>query len=446
MLSIILYGRNDSYGYNLHKRAALSLNCMAELLTGGDDEILFVDYNTPDDHPSFPEAIRDTLTAAARQRLRIFRVRPAQHALFRGRTHLPTLEPHARNVALRRSNPANRWVLSTNTDMIFVPRGERSLTEIAASRTSGFYHLPRFELPETLWEELDRMDPAGAIAAVGRWGWDLHLNEIVYGFPSILYDAPGDFQLMARADLFRIHGFDERMMLGWHVDSNIARRLGLLHGAPGTLVDELFGYHCDHTRQVTLLHRPDRVENDIGRFVDDVTTAAVPEQADEWGFAETAIEEIRLPAGPSRYQQSLHAAIGEAMPELSSLGYLSANYDRVGYDSRHVIPFLVDALSSYRRDISLGWIGASPDLLRRFALAWRELGFVGPILVPGEAAPIARILRAGGLGRHQRAGRCPGGGFWPESVGRERRPVPGAVHPRAAGRRSGISPDGHGGT
>ena len=156
------------------------------------------------------------MTAAARQRLRIFRVRPAQHALFRGRTHLPTLEPHARNVALRRSNPANRWVLSTNTDMIFVPRGERSLTEIAASRTSGFYHLPRFELPETLWEELDRMDPPGVIAAVGRWGWDLHLNEIVYGFPSILYDAPGDFQLMARADLFRIHGFDERMMLGWH--------------------------------------------------------------------------------------------------------------------------------------------------------------------------------------------------------------------------------------
>ena len=77
MISIVLYGRNDSYGYNLHKRAALGLNCMAEILTDPDDEILFVDYNTPDDHPTFPEAIADTLTANAAARLRILRVRPA---------------------------------------------------------------------------------------------------------------------------------------------------------------------------------------------------------------------------------------------------------------------------------------------------------------------------------------------------------------------------------
>ena len=54
MISIVLYGRNDSYGYNLHKRAALGMNCMAELLTDADDEIIFVDYNTPDDFPTFP--------------------------------------------------------------------------------------------------------------------------------------------------------------------------------------------------------------------------------------------------------------------------------------------------------------------------------------------------------------------------------------------------------
>ena len=66
MISIILYGRNDGHGYNLHKRAAISLNCMAEVLRDDDDEIVFVDYNTPDDLPSFPEAIADTLTARAK--------------------------------------------------------------------------------------------------------------------------------------------------------------------------------------------------------------------------------------------------------------------------------------------------------------------------------------------------------------------------------------------
>ena len=128
LISVILYGRNDSYGYNLHKRAALSLNTMAELLDDADDEILFVDYNTPDDFPTFPEAIADTLTAKAHARLRILRVRPAQHARFRGATHLQALEPVARNVAVRRANPANKWVLSTNTDMIFVPYAAASLT------------------------------------------------------------------------------------------------------------------------------------------------------------------------------------------------------------------------------------------------------------------------------------------------------------------------------
>ena len=71
MFSVIIYGRNDQHGYNLHKRAAISFNALAEVMTDPDDEILFVDYNTPDDYPTFPEAIQDTLTETARARLRI---------------------------------------------------------------------------------------------------------------------------------------------------------------------------------------------------------------------------------------------------------------------------------------------------------------------------------------------------------------------------------------
>src|SRR5579863_3555714 len=145
MISIVLYGRNDNYGYNLHKRAALSLNCMAEVLTSPSDEILFVDYNTPDDFPTFPEAIQDTLTRRAKEILRIFRVRPRVHERFKSKTHLVAVEPIARNVAIRRSSEANRWILSTNTDMVFVPRKERSLSEIVRGLPSGFYHAPRIE-------------------------------------------------------------------------------------------------------------------------------------------------------------------------------------------------------------------------------------------------------------------------------------------------------------
>ncbi len=396
LISVILYGRNDSYGYNLHKRAALSLNNIAALLSDADDEILFVDYNTPDDFPTFPEAIADTLTKAARARLRVLRVRPAHHARFRGHTHLVALEPIARNVALRRANPANRWVLSTNTDMIFTPHDGASLTEIIRPLPAGYYHLPRFEIPETLWESLDRGDPVATIATVRTWGTDFHLNEIVAADNDFFaFDGPGDFQLALREDLHAMHGFDERMLLGWHVDANIARRLALIHGRTGALDDRLGGYHCDHTRQVTPAHKPGSVANDWRIFVDDVRDARAPGQPN-WGLADAAIEEIRLDSG-GRYATALRQAIGAPMQAPSHLLHGRASRDRIDYDARHVLPFLVDALVAYPRNLRLGWFGVRRDLLDRFAVAWAALGFSAPIMVAAGADWLGPDLPAGAI-------------------------------------------------
>ena len=178
MISVVVYGRNDAHGYNLHRRAALSLNCLAEILTDPDDEIVFVDYNTPDELPTLVKAFSDTLTDRCLELLRVLRVRPAVHAeRFAARTHLNVVEPVARNAAARRANPANRWLLSTNTDMVFVPLEGASLSEICRDLPDGFYGLPRFELPEWLWEELPRADPTTALDIVARLGPGLRLNE-----------------------------------------------------------------------------------------------------------------------------------------------------------------------------------------------------------------------------------------------------------------------------
>ena len=390
MISIVLYGRNDSYGYNLHKRAALSLNCMAEVLTHKDDEILFVDYNTPDDFPTFPEAIQDTLTDRAKRVLRVLRVRSRHHERFRNRTHLVALEPVARNVAVRRSNPANRWILSTNTDMIFVPRKRRgrtykSLSESVQSLEDGFYHLPRFEIPESLWEMFDRHAPASVIETVRAWGEAFHLNEVVLGPEMIRYDAPGDFQLMLRSDLFEMCGFDERMILGWHVDSNIAKRLFLRYGRVGDIFSEFFGYHCDHTRQVTPAHRPGAVANDIDKFVTSVTDPKLSFQAESWGMPEETIEEIRLKDFGSLYTFALQSAIGESMREPSELRFTPDAYDRIEYDPKHVLPFLSDIFVNYPRNTKLGWFGARRELLDLFCITWRTLGYSEPILLDEQA-------------------------------------------------------------
>ena len=382
MISIILYGRNDNYGYNLHKRAALSFNCMAEVLEQGDDEILFVDYNTPNDFPTFPEAIQDTLTEKARQRLRILRVRPHIHQRFSSKTRLLALEPISRNVAIRRSNPNNRWILSTNTDMIFVPQRAGSLDEIVANLPSGFYHAPRIEIPETLWEGLDRTKAREAIETVRDWGRSLHINEIVLGAPFILYDGPGDFQLMQRSDLFQIHGFHEGMLLGWHVDSNIAARLTLIHGRVGDLGDGVYGYHCDHTRQITPAHSHLRTENDWRTFVDGVERPDVPEQADSWGCASDNIEEIRFGKDSSSvYISALKEQVGGRLLVPPVVTYTGKSFNQTDYDPRHLLPFLADLFVCSERGTNVAWLGGRSETLRLFAGIWRRLGFTGKILV-----------------------------------------------------------------
>jgi hypothetical protein len=382
MISVLLYGRNDNYGYNLHKRAALSLNCMAEVLTDSTDELIFVDYNTPDDFPTFPEAIQDTLSTKARRLLRILRVRPRHHHKFSAETTLSALESIARNVALRRSRADNRWILSTNTDMIFVPRCGRSLSEVAEHLLDGYYHLPRFDVPESLWESLNRGDAQRAIAKIADWGWRFHLNEIVYASnPAVRYDGPGDFQLMLRADLFRIQGFDERMLLGWHVDSNVARRLYLQHGKVGDILDDYYGYHCDHTRQATPAHRPNGVQNSVATFVDAVVTPFLSDQESVWGLADEVIEEFQLETRSTVYLSALGTAISSNQIAPSIVHYSSSTYDQIDYSTPHVLPFLIDVLVSYPRSTKIGWFSARPDLLQSFIAAWTMIGGTLPILV-----------------------------------------------------------------
>jgi len=353
---------------------------MSEVLTEPDDELLFVDYNTPDDFPTFPEAIQDTLTAVAKERLRILRVRPSVHERFRSKSHLIALEPIARNVAVRHSNPRNRWVLSTNTDMIFVPHQGASLSKYVRDLPRGFYHLPRFEIPETLWETFDRQDAVGTIDMIREWSQIAHLNEIVLGNKFIRFDAPGDFQLMERDDLFRIHGFNESMLLGWHVDSNIAKRLHLIYGETRDLMNCVYGYHCDHTRQVTPMHRKDSKSNDLAVFVDNVVQAECPEQALTWGCAEDEIEEIRLSNTRNRvYLNAIKACLPNKMTVPTYSEYVNHSYNKVSYDEAHVLPFLADIFVNAPPGIRLGWIGCNPKLFGMFASIWPDINPGGEI-------------------------------------------------------------------
>jgi hypothetical protein len=391
MISVLLYGRNDTHGYNLHRRAALSLNCLAEVLTDPDDELIFVDYNTPDELPTFIEAISDTLTDRCLTRLRALRVPAVIHAeRFASRTHLPVAEPVARNVAARRGNPANRWLLSTNTDMIFVPLTDRSMSEVCRDLPDGFYGLPRFELPEWLWEGLPRSDALGALARIRRLGPMLSLDETASFHDWIRFDAPGDCQLMLREDFFSIDGFNEEMLLGWHVDANLSRRMVLHRGSIASLEEYFAGYHCNHDRTRTHYHGH-RVANNFHRFFYSIDDAELLAQRATWGLAGVTVQELRL--REDEVTDSA-AALVEVIPSRprSSADAIDTPFS-LTYDSGHVLPFIADTLLLAPRDFTVGYIGGNGVLERLLAATVDRLGFLKPLLAAklDDATAVDRI-------------------------------------------------------
>ena len=383
MISVIVYGRNDSYGYNLPKRAAISLNCIAQVLDDKDDEIIFVDCNTPNDIPTFPESIADTLTSRAKRLLRVLRLRPEQYERGRNGAKFKVLEPLCRNIAIRRSNPANRWILNTNTDMVFTPLEDgASLSHIVSQLPDGFYELPRFEMPESLWESTNRMDPQAIIGSFRHWGLRLHIDEIVTASREALFDGPGDFQLALRSQLFQIHGMNEQMVLGWHVDSNLCKRLWLLNGETRTILDRLHAFHCDHTRIQTVYHVAGKsTENSLADFSVNVATPFVPEQATSWGMSGEAIEEIRLDgAQMTRLRTSLERMLPGMERPITGLSSLNCFDVGLYYDNLHAFPYLADVLINFPSDQLIGYWGGNGQMLGMLAELRRLLGHSGQIL------------------------------------------------------------------
>ena len=362
MLSVVAYGRNDSSGYNAHRRVALSLNCIAEVLDGVGDEIVFVDYNTPDGLPTLPESLADTLTEHCRSRLRVLRVRSDVHAeRFEQDTPLQIVEPVARNVAVRRANPSNRWLLMTNTDMVFLPRTNRSLTGVCSGLADGFYVIPRFELPEWVWERLSRRDPERVLHELAELGPALRLDEVTTSHDWLRFDSAGDFQLVLRENFVAIDGFDESMVLGWHVDANLGKRMLLHRGSVESLDGEVAGYHCNHLRTASTYQRSP-VANDLERFVVSCDLASVPAQRETWGLADVDVEEIDLTGSAERrFATAVTTALGNPGTRPGSTNALNEKWS-LAYDSGHVLAHVADAIRVARQPPSVAYLGANPVL------------------------------------------------------------------------------------
>lgn len=363
MISVVVYGRNDAHWSNLAKRAVLSLNCLAEMLDAPGDEILFTDYNGADDLPTFVEANADCLTPRARALLRVIRVRGPDHLAFQRQGALPVVEPVARNVALRRSNPANPWVLNTNTDVVLLAaQAGRSLSAVAAGLEPGLYHLPRFEIPEMLWESADRVRPDLFLADLAAHGRRLRLDQVVLGYPETIFDYAGDFQLAPRQALFDIGGFDERLLLRGHCDPDLAVRLAQAGYPPRSLADRMSAWHCSHHRGFA---------GGGGGRANNSGHGLAPVHGDDWGLAGRRLEEIRLTAPPAR---PFAIEMPEAPPS-EPLRWPPAPPQSLCCRPAEIAPYLADLLWHLPRAARVALLGRNPVMAQAVTEMLGRLGF-----------------------------------------------------------------------
>lgn len=388
MLSVLIYGRNDSYGAAAQQRSALSINALAEVLAE-DDEIIFVDYNTEDHKLTFPEIIADTLTALAQGLLKVVRVRPCHHVQLAMPGALPVVESVARNIGLRHTDPANRWILSTNPDIVLIPPAQ-GLRALLTGLEDGYYAAPRFELPRMLWQRLPRHDPAAVHAAIDRFAAPLHLHEEVRHYmPALGYDAPGDFQLALRRDLMAIGGFDEAMQQAWHVDANLMARLGLKYGAPGSLAGRLRVYHCEHTADTMAKHCAGRREDSFEDFVANVESP-VANSGRPWGGQELEFEVFPLAdAVQLDPAEAVATVIGGPPTQAYEAVYGPDSFDQVPRHDARSLTFVIDRLFTLPRTAQLVWIGDASALRSQVDEALARLGFVHRLSGPDDLGALA---------------------------------------------------------
>src|SRR5213075_2676502 len=145
----------------------------------------------------------------------------------------------------------------------------------------------------------------------------------------------------------------------------ISKRLSLHCGRVRSLIEHVYCYHCDHTRQATPAHTGDNAVNDSRRYVDDVIRPDLPEQRESWGCAADRFEEVRLgDAADKSYRAVLNKIVAPLDRDFIEAVHTDRTYGIREYDAAHVLPFLADLLNHAPRQARLAWCGFGQDMFQ----------------------------------------------------------------------------------
>jgi hypothetical protein len=208
--SIVVLAKNDNYGNNLTHRAKMSINSMVENF----DEVIVVDWKTRNRNTLLSTIIDDVPHLGKIKSIEVSNklLREKYPNLYQWNI----LEAIGRNIGIRRAT--GDWVASSNIDIVTTP------LDISQLNISEFYTTSRKDIEENF--HLGQMD----YEVLKNHLWE---NQNNYpGKPQI--DSPtdkwslvvccGDFQIGYRDIWHKIKGFEESVLYGCGIDTNIMKK------------------------------------------------------------------------------------------------------------------------------------------------------------------------------------------------------------------------------
>jgi hypothetical protein len=326
-----------------------------------EDEIIFVDWNTPEDMPVLLVSIADTLTSKTKNILKLITIDPEMHSRVSRGSHRKVLEPIARNVGIRMTDSDSDWVLSTNTDMLFYFPKDNKLSDILENRAPALLTMFRNEIPEYFWDSLDRSEPEKTNALLSKIATsclrrNIILSNVVNDELLHYPDGVGDFQLAPRSFWFKMQGFAEDKLLGWHNDTRLVIQMikklkchvELLSSA------EIVGFHQNHYRSL--------VEGQDNSNVNSTSTVFLEYDNNKmWGLSEEKL--VKIPFLNLEKENQRDFLSPEKIPssgpaEQTIIESLESIHNSLTDDYRRSLFFLVDDISVMKyggRVIYIGW-------------------------------------------------------------------------------------------
>ncbi len=200
LVSIVLTGRNDSYGGDFSARFFRTLGFNHQQLTsrGIPHEIVFVEWAPPRDMPLLVDQLFDAVPELDPDVCSWYVVDPQYHCAYSLNPRLEYLEFIAKNVGVRRAR--GRFVLTSNCDVYF-GRHVLDVFQRGALEPRVLYRAPRYDIKLAAdqssldWDVLE--DPRNLAGPAHRLK------------PPFMGSATGDFAMLDRETFHAIGGFNE---------------------------------------------------------------------------------------------------------------------------------------------------------------------------------------------------------------------------------------------